>query len=97
VAGRTLAALTLATSESDRRFTSEDVAFAEELARRAALAMENARLYRAVQREGEEHRQAVEALRDLNDHLEQRVRERTAGSRRSRRSSTRSPPRSPTT
>jgi signal transduction histidine kinase len=78
VAGKTLAALTLATSDTDRRFTSEDVAFAEELARRAALAMENARLYRAVQREGEEHKHAVEALRDLNDHLEQRVRERTA-------------------
>jgi PAS domain S-box-containing protein len=78
VAGRTLAALTLATSDSGRSFTPEDVAFAEELARRAALAMENARLYRAVQREGEEHKHAVEALRDLNDHLEQRVRERTA-------------------
>jgi PAS domain S-box-containing protein len=78
VAGRTVAALTLATSESDRRFTPEDVTFAEELARRAALAMENARLYRAVRRESEEHRQAVEALQDLNDHLEQRVRERTA-------------------
>src|SRR4029453_7901199 len=41
-------------------------------------AMENARLYRAARRESEEHREAVEALRDLNEHLEQRVRERTA-------------------
>lgn len=78
VAGRTVAALTLANSESERRFTREDVAFAEELARRAALAMENARLYREVRRESEDRRQAVEALRDLNEHLEQRVRERTA-------------------
>jgi signal transduction histidine kinase len=77
-AGRTLAALTLATSESDRRFTLEDLAFAEELARRVALAMENARLYRAARRENEDHRHAVDALRDLNDHLEQRVRERTS-------------------
>ena len=78
VAGRTVAALTLANSQSERRFTQEDVAFAEELARRAALAMENARLYREVRRESEDHRQAVDALRDLNEHLEQRVRERTA-------------------
>ncbi|HXU10579.1 MAG TPA: ATP-binding protein [Candidatus Binatia bacterium] len=77
VAGRTQAALTLATAESGRRFTCEDVAFAEELARRAALAMENARLYRAARRESEDHKHAVEALRDLNEHLEQRVRERT--------------------
>jgi PAS domain S-box-containing protein len=71
VAGRTVAALTLANSDSERRFTREDVAFAEELARRAALAMENARLYREVRRDSD-------ALQDLNEHLEQRVQERTS-------------------
>jgi PAS domain S-box-containing protein len=35
--------------ESGRRYTKEDVAFAEELARRAAIAIDNARLYRAAQ------------------------------------------------
>ena len=34
---------------SGRRYSKEDVAFAEELARRAAIAVDNARLYRAAQ------------------------------------------------
>ena len=43
--GRTLGALTLAAAESDRRFGRADLAFAEELARRAALAVDNARIH----------------------------------------------------
>ena len=45
--GRVFGALTLATTESGRRFTEQDLAIAEDLARRAALAIENARLYSA--------------------------------------------------
>jgi PAS domain S-box-containing protein len=45
--GRVFGALTLATAESGRRFSEEDLAIAEDLARRAALAIENARLYEA--------------------------------------------------
>jgi PAS domain S-box-containing protein len=45
--GRVFGALTLATTESGRRFTRQDLAIAEDLARRAALAIENARLYAA--------------------------------------------------
>jgi PAS domain S-box-containing protein len=44
--GRTLGALTLVNAESGRRFTREDFALAEQLAARAALAVDNARLYR---------------------------------------------------
>ena len=44
--GRTIGALTLVSSQADRRYTEEDLALAEELARRAALAIDNARLYR---------------------------------------------------
>ncbi len=44
-AGSNLGALTLISSESTRRFTDADVALAEELARRAGSAVENARLY----------------------------------------------------
>jgi PAS domain S-box-containing protein len=44
--GRTLGALTFAAAESGRRFDSSDVALAEDLARRVALAVDNARLYR---------------------------------------------------
>jgi GAF domain-containing protein len=45
--GRVFGALTLATTDSERRFSEQDMAIAEELGRRAALAIENARLYSA--------------------------------------------------
>ncbi|MCP3143425.1 ATP-binding protein [Pyxidicoccus xibeiensis] len=45
--GRVLGALSLAQAESGRHFTEADVRLAEDLARRAALAVENARLYQA--------------------------------------------------
>jgi PAS domain S-box-containing protein len=48
--GRILGAITFVTAESGRRFGPEDVAIAEILARRAALAVDNSRLYRAAQR-----------------------------------------------
>jgi PAS domain S-box-containing protein len=47
--GRTLGALTFVSAESNRRFGDADLAFAEELANVAALAVENARLYREAQ------------------------------------------------
>jgi PAS domain S-box-containing protein len=43
--GRAIGALTLISAESARRFTPNDVQLAEELALRAATAVENARLY----------------------------------------------------
>jgi PAS domain S-box-containing protein len=43
--GRVLGALTLVHAESGRAYTPADLALAEELARRAAVAMDNARLY----------------------------------------------------
>jgi serine phosphatase RsbU (regulator of sigma subunit) len=45
--GRTLGALTLVAAESGQRFSESDLAVAEDLARRAALAIDNARLYEA--------------------------------------------------
>ena len=45
--GRVFGALTLATAESGRHFSDDDLAVAEDLARRAALAIDNARLYGA--------------------------------------------------
>jgi signal transduction histidine kinase/ActR/RegA family two-component response regulator len=44
--GRVLGAISLVTAESGRRYTQSDLPFAEDLAHRAALAVENARLYR---------------------------------------------------
>ena len=43
--GRTLGAITLVTAESGRRYGDADLELAEELAGRAALAVDNARLY----------------------------------------------------
>jgi len=43
--GRTLGALTFATGPSGRRFDEQDLALAEELARRCATAIDNARLF----------------------------------------------------
>jgi PAS domain S-box-containing protein len=47
--GANIGALTLVVAESDRRYGPDDVALAEELARRAALAVENARLFTETQ------------------------------------------------
>ena len=52
--GKTLGAISLASSESGRHFGPEDLAFAQDLAGRASVAIENARLYR-------EAREAVRA------------------------------------
>jgi PAS domain S-box-containing protein len=47
---RTLGAMTLATTLSGRRYDEHDLALAEELGRRAGIAIENARHYRDAQR-----------------------------------------------
>jgi PAS domain S-box-containing protein len=47
--GRTLGAISLLMAESGRRCTEEDLVFAEDLARRAAFAIDNIRLLREVQ------------------------------------------------
>lgn len=43
--GRALGAISLVSAESGRRYTPSDLAVAEDLARRAAIAIDNARLY----------------------------------------------------
>ncbi|HWO93997.1 MAG TPA: GAF domain-containing sensor histidine kinase, partial [Dehalococcoidia bacterium] len=47
--GRTIGALSVASIEAARTYREEDVIIVEEVARRAAIAIENARLYRAAQ------------------------------------------------
>jgi PAS domain S-box-containing protein len=46
---RVLGVLTFVTAESERRYNEADLALAEELARRAAVAVENALLYRQIE------------------------------------------------
>jgi signal transduction histidine kinase len=76
--GRTLGAITFASENPARRYTQEDLNFAEELARRAALGIDNARLYGEAQRALREVQAKTEEIQRLNSELEQRVRERTA-------------------
>lgn len=47
--GRTLGAITLVAAESGRSYGAEDLGLAEELARRAAIAVDNARLFQQAQ------------------------------------------------
>ena len=68
--GRVLGTITCVRSEGTRRYSAADLALAEELARRAALAFDNARLY-------QEARASQEALQQAHAVLEQRVAERT--------------------
>ncbi len=49
VQGRTLGCISFISTESGRRYGAEDLALAEDLARRAALAIDNARLYSEAQ------------------------------------------------
>ena len=58
-----MGAITLVNTDSRRHFDDDDLAFAELLASRAAVAIENARLYRDLQ--------------SLNADLEKRVEQRT--------------------
>ena len=52
--GRALGVLTLIGTDGHRRYDSADLALAEELARRAALAVDNSRLYRAARQARQE-------------------------------------------
>ena len=57
--GRTLGVLSFITAESGRHYTEADLKFAQELAGRAAIAVDNARLYRDVQDGAQRFRRAV--------------------------------------
>ena len=61
--GRTLGALLFVSAESGRRFDTDDLQLAEELAARAALAVDNSHLYR----EAEERAEAARALAAVAD------------------------------
>ncbi|HEV7134418.1 MAG TPA: ATP-binding protein [Gaiellaceae bacterium] len=60
---RVLGAVTLIASESGRRFREDDLLLAEELARRATTAIENAQLYRTA----EERAEAARVLATIGD------------------------------
>src|SRR6058998_1621430 len=76
--GRTLGAVTFASENPAHRYTESDLSFAEDMARRAALGIDNARLYSETQKALREVQSKTEEIQLLNRELEQRVRERTA-------------------
>jgi PAS domain S-box-containing protein len=72
VHGRTLGAITLVQAGSARSFSAADLPLVEELARRAALALDNARLYRESQeavRRAQHERYLAEQARAMLDTL----------------------------
>ena len=62
--GRSHGAITLVSAESGRRYEKTDLRLAEELARRAALAVDNAKLYEEAQREITERKEAEIRLKE---------------------------------
>lgn len=68
--GRTLGAISFVAAESGRIYRQSDLEFARELARRAALAVDNAKLFEEAGRELSERRRAQEELRASRDQLE---------------------------
>jgi PAS domain S-box-containing protein len=71
--GRTLGVITLVAAESGRRYTPGDLMVAEDVAVRAALAVDNARLYREAQDQAATHIELNEALRDAMQRLEREL------------------------
>jgi signal transduction histidine kinase/ActR/RegA family two-component response regulator len=65
--GRTVGAISLVSAGSGRQYGAQDVPFVEDLARRAALAVDNARLFR----QGETRRRVAEALAEVGRFLGQ--------------------------
>lgn len=68
--GQPRGTITMIWSETGAHYTETDLLFAQEVAARASIAIENAQLY-------EKTRKAERALREANDVLEERVAERT--------------------
>lgn len=69
VRGVGVGAFTLAITESKRRYTEQDLELAQELARRASLALENARLFGETQQALTQRTEAVNFHRQLEEQL----------------------------
>lgn len=67
--GRTLGAITFVSTTAARLYSAEDLAMAEELANRAALAIDNARLFLGAETELAERRRMERALRESEERL----------------------------
>src|SRR5215211_2744189 len=77
--GRNHGAITLVSAESGRRYDKTDLRLAEELARRAALAVDNARLYEEAQREISERKEVEARLKEAEERYRTFVEQSTEG------------------
>jgi len=64
---RVSSVISLVYADSGRRYTTEDLAFVEEVARRAVLAIDNARLYREIQQSEEQANRQAARMQALAD------------------------------
>lgn len=69
VRGRVLGTISFVSTQQSRRYRPADLALAEELARRAALSIENGQLYRETQETSENLRQAILILGEQQQQL----------------------------
>ncbi len=67
--GKTIGAITFSSVQAHRYYTPDDLSFAQELARRIALVLDNARLHREAQAEIAERKQAEEQQRVLKERM----------------------------
>jgi diguanylate cyclase (GGDEF)-like protein/PAS domain S-box-containing protein len=67
--GNTIGVITFSSVQPHRYYTPDDLSFAQELARRIALVLENARLHREAQAEIAERKEAEERLRLLQERI----------------------------
>ncbi len=73
VRGRTIGMITLASDELGFVYGEADLELAEDLARRAAVAVDNARLYYDAQKELSEREEAEKALREVREAERNRI------------------------
>jgi len=83
VGGRMVGVFTTVTTDPARQFDPADLHLLTLFAQQAAIAIENARLYDQAQREIAERKRAETELRRYQEHLEERVEERTTELRES--------------
>ncbi len=74
---RILGAITFVWAESGKHYSEADLELAEQIASRAAVAIENSHLYGSAQAEISQRRRAEFEIRSLNASLERKVEERT--------------------
>lgn len=74
---KTVGAITFVATESRAKYSEADLDMAKGLANRAAMAVDNANLYQAAQRELRARKRLQKQLEIMNDALEARVVERT--------------------